>query len=97
MAPRVRGLTCEPRTLTICASSTVTVKLHVSAQSRGQTLGEVCLMCLFSYTHGLTSHAAGVLGWPMWRIAHTVSCTSVLYLEEWLYRRTNFFKYNGAI
>jgi hypothetical protein len=29
----------------------VTVRLHVSAQSRGQTLGEVCIMCFFSYTH----------------------------------------------
>src|SRR5712691_11307157 len=41
MAPRVRGLTCEPRTLTICCSCTVTVKLHVSGQSRGHTLGKV--------------------------------------------------------
>src|SRR5712691_7657974 len=41
MAPWVRGLTCEPRTLTICSSCTVTVKLHVSGQSRGHTLGKV--------------------------------------------------------
>src|SRR5262249_11753240 len=41
MAPCVSGLTCEPRTLTICCSCTVTVKLHVSGQSRGHTLGKV--------------------------------------------------------
>src|SRR3989454_11816860 len=41
MAPWVRGLTCEPRTLTIWCSCTVTVKLHVSGQSRGHTLGKV--------------------------------------------------------
>src|SRR5215510_8981675 len=41
MAPWVSGLTSEPRTLTTCSSCTVTVKLHVSGQSRGHTLGKV--------------------------------------------------------
>src|SRR5215831_6500636 len=44
MAPRVMGFTWEPRTLTICSSATVTVKLHVSAQSRGHTLGKVWII-----------------------------------------------------
>src|SRR5205814_7219192 len=41
--PPVYGLACEPRILTIRSSSTVTVRLQVSGQSSGQTLGRSTL------------------------------------------------------
>src|SRR5439155_6516030 len=41
--PPVYGLACEPRIPTIRSSSTVTVRLHVSGQSSGQTLGRSTL------------------------------------------------------
>jgi hypothetical protein len=44
IAPRVSGLTLEPRTLSNLAPSTVIDKLQVSGQSRGQTLGAVLAM-----------------------------------------------------
>src|SRR5687767_3043653 len=37
--PAVYGFACEPRIFTIRSASTVTVRLQVSGQSRGQTLG----------------------------------------------------------
>src|SRR5580698_10839636 len=37
--PSVNGIASEPRTLTMCSSSTVTVRLQVSGQSNVQTLG----------------------------------------------------------
>src|SRR5215475_8606230 len=105
MAPRVRGLTREPRTFTMCSSSTVTVKLHVSAQSRGQTLGEVCIMRFSSCTQVLTSCSCSALGSPRDALRHSVSshmetatqCVSELYLENWLYRRANFFEKDRTI
>src|SRR6266851_933221 len=42
--PAVSGLAREPRTLTTRSFSTVTVRLHVSGQSRGQTLGLSAIM-----------------------------------------------------
>src|SRR3989441_2424894 len=42
--PAVSGLAREPRTLTTRSSSTVTVRLQVSGQSRGQTLGFSAIM-----------------------------------------------------
>src|SRR5947208_3232145 len=42
--PAASGLAREPRTLTTRSSSTVTVRLHVSGQSRGQTLGFSAIM-----------------------------------------------------
>ncbi len=41
--PPVYGFACEPRMATMWSSSTVTVRLHVSGQSRGQTLGRSTL------------------------------------------------------
>src|SRR5213078_656685 len=42
--PSVYGLACEPRIPTTRSSSTVTVRLQVSGQSSGQTLGRSTLM-----------------------------------------------------
>src|SRR5215471_18164586 len=44
MTPAVYGFAFEPRILTMRSCSTVTVRLHVSGQSRGQTLSRSTLM-----------------------------------------------------
>ena len=39
ITPSVNGIASEPRTLTMCSASTVTLRLQVSGQSKVQTLG----------------------------------------------------------
>src|SRR2546425_1880754 len=68
--PAVSGLAREPRTLTTRSSSTVTVRLQVSGQSRGQTLGFSAIMgppgsCVLYRGGSLgSSSAAGALPHP---------------------------------
>src|SRR5438034_3154379 len=53
--PPVYGLACEPRILTIRSSSTVTVRLQVSGQSSGQTLGRSTLTAAIVLESGGTA------------------------------------------
>src|SRR5207245_848858 len=52
--PPVYGLASEPRIPTIRSSSTVTVRLHVSGQSSGQTLGRSTLTPAIVLESGVT-------------------------------------------
>src|SRR6266702_5899507 len=53
--PPVYGLACEPRIPTIRSSSTVTVRLQVSGQSSGQTLGRSTLTAAIVLESGGTA------------------------------------------